>query len=54
MDVGKANTGQRAIFRLSYVGERHCDSSIVFGLLFVVPLMMWMWSLSTAFGVHSR
>ena len=24
MDVGKANTGQRVVFRLPYVGERHC------------------------------
>ena len=25
IDVGKANTGQRVVFRLPYVGERHCD-----------------------------
>ena len=24
MDVGKVNTGQRVVFRLPYVGERHC------------------------------
>ena len=26
MDVGKVNTDQRVVFRLPYVGERHCDS----------------------------
>ena len=25
MDVGKANTGQRVVFRLLYAGVRHCD-----------------------------
>ena len=25
MDVAKVNTGQRVVFRLPYVGERHCD-----------------------------
>ena len=25
IDDGKVNTGQRVVFRLPYVGERHCD-----------------------------
>ena len=25
MDVGKANTGQRVVCRLPYLGERHCN-----------------------------
>ena len=25
LDVGKVNTGQRVVFRLPYVGGRHCD-----------------------------
>ena len=50
MDVRKVNTGQRVVFHLPYVCERHCD------------LKRRVWSIvrcafddvTTTFGMHSR